>query len=84
MKALAAATTPASRTLAADDPRDDDTPSATAGAGSRRRLGSRHALWAVGVLLCVASGTWGIRYWTAGRFIESTDDAYADRWLCVG
>ena len=76
MKAIAAATTPASRTVTADDPRDDDTPSATTGAGSRRRLGSRHALWAVGVLLCVASGTWGIRYWTAGRFIESTDDAY--------
>jgi membrane fusion protein (multidrug efflux system) len=26
--------------------------------------------------LCVALGTWGVRYWTVGRFIESTDDAY--------
>jgi len=43
---------------------------------SRRRLGPRHALWVGGVLLCVALGTWGVRYWTVGRFIESTDDAY--------
>jgi membrane fusion protein (multidrug efflux system) len=40
------------------------------------RFGRRQVLWVVGVLLCVALGTWGARYWTAGRFIESTDDAY--------
>src|ERR1700722_3927107 len=68
---------PASRTLPADEPRDDDvTPSATTGPVSRRRLGLRHALWAAGALLCVALGIWGVRYWTVGRFIESTDDAY--------
>jgi membrane fusion protein, multidrug efflux system len=73
----ATATAPAPRAVPADEPRDDDaTPSATSGPVSRRRLGLRHALWAVGVLLCVALGTWGVRYWTVGRFIESTDDAY--------
>ena len=51
-------------------------PSDTTGSVSRRRLGPRHALWAVAVLLCVALGTWGARYWAVGRFIESTDDAY--------
>jgi membrane fusion protein, multidrug efflux system len=71
------ATATASRTVPADESRDDDaTPSATTGPVSRRRLDPRHALWAVGVLLCVALGTWGVRYWTVGRFIESTDDAY--------
>jgi membrane fusion protein (multidrug efflux system) len=30
------------------------------------------------VLLCVALGTWGVRYWSVGRFIESTDDAYVE------
>jgi membrane fusion protein (multidrug efflux system) len=73
----ATATAPASRTLPADESRDDDaTPSATTGPVSSRRLGSRHVLWAAGVLLCVALGAWGVRYWTVGRFIESTDDAY--------
>jgi membrane fusion protein (multidrug efflux system) len=71
------ATAPASRTVPADEPRDDvATPSATTGPVSSRRLGSRHVLWAAGVLLCVALGAWGVRYWTVGRFIESTDDAY--------
>ena len=73
----ATATAPASRTVPADEPREDDaTPSATIRPVSRRRLRPRHALWALGVLLCVALGTWGVRYWTVGRFVESTDDAY--------
>jgi membrane fusion protein (multidrug efflux system) len=73
----ATATAPASRTVPADESGDDDaTPSATTGPVSRRRLDPRHALWVVGVLLCAALGTWGVRYWTVGRFIESTDDAY--------
>ena len=73
----ATATAPASRTVPADEPRHDDaTPSATTRPVSRRRLGPRHALWTAGVLLCVALGTWGVRYWSVGRFIESTDDAY--------
>jgi membrane fusion protein (multidrug efflux system) len=73
----ATATAPASRIVPADErPDADPTPSATTGPADRKRLGLRHALWAAGVLLCVALGTWGVRYWTVGRFIESTDDAY--------
>ena len=71
------ATAPASRTVPADEPREDDAaPSATIRSVSRRRLSPRHALWALGVVLCVALGTWGVRYWTVDRFVESTDDAY--------
>jgi membrane fusion protein, multidrug efflux system len=77
MSATATATTPASRIVPADDrPDADPTPSATTGPAKRKRLGPRHALWALGVLLCIALGTWGVRYWTVGRFVESTDDAY--------
>jgi membrane fusion protein (multidrug efflux system) len=73
----ATATAPASRTVTADESSDDDAaPSATTEPVSRRGLDRRHALWSVGVLLCAALGTWGVRYWTVGRFIESTDDAY--------
>src|ERR1700761_3775379 len=73
----ATTTAPASRTVPADEPRDDaGMPPATTGQVSSRRLGSRPDLWAAGVLLCVALGAWGVRYWTVGRFIESTDDAY--------
>jgi membrane fusion protein (multidrug efflux system) len=36
----------------------------------------RHVLWSVGLLLCLALGTWTVHYWTLGRFTESTDDAY--------
>jgi membrane fusion protein, multidrug efflux system len=71
------ATAPASRTVPIDEPPGEDiAPAAKTGPGSRRRLGPRHALWSVGALLCVALGTWGVRYWSVGRFIESTDDAY--------
>ena len=73
----ATATAPASRTVPADEFRDDNAPpTAATGPASRRRLGPGHLLWAAGVLLCVALVTWGVRYWTVGRFIESTDDAY--------
>jgi membrane fusion protein, multidrug efflux system len=68
---------PVSRAVPADErPDADPTPSATTVPANRKRLSPRHALWAVGVLLCVALGTWVVRYWTVGRFIESTDDAY--------
>ena len=77
MSVTATATTPASRIVSADEPRGGDAkPSAPTGPDNRRRLGPRHALWAGGVLLCVALGTWGARYWSVGRFVESTDDAY--------
>jgi membrane fusion protein, multidrug efflux system len=40
------------------------------------RLQPRHALWAGGFALLVAVLLWGERYWTLGRFMESTNDAY--------
>jgi membrane fusion protein (multidrug efflux system) len=36
----------------------------------------RHVLWAGGVLLGIAALIGGVRFWTVGRFLESTDDAY--------
>ena len=41
-------------------------------AGSRRRP----MLLAIGAIALIAAVTWGVRWWTYGRFIESTDDAY--------
>jgi membrane fusion protein, multidrug efflux system len=40
------------------------------------RLRPRHALWGAGFLLTVGALAWGESYWTVGRFVESTDDAY--------
>src|ERR1700730_6420988 len=40
------------------------------------RLQPRHALWAGGFALLVAVLLWGERFWTLGRFMESTNDAY--------
>jgi membrane fusion protein, multidrug efflux system len=41
-------------------------------AGPSRRI----VLLGIGALLLVAGAIWGVRWWTVGRFIESTDDAY--------
>ena len=41
-----------------------------------RRLGKRHMLLALGIAAGVAVSVWGVHWWTVGRFIESTDDAY--------
>lgn len=41
-------------------------------AGTRRRT----LLLAVSAVALVAGVVWGVRWWTVGRFIESTDDAY--------
>jgi membrane fusion protein (multidrug efflux system) len=30
----------------------------------------------IGLVLLLAAAVWGVRWWTVGRFIESTDDAY--------
>ncbi|MFM0138454.1 HlyD family secretion protein [Caballeronia grimmiae] len=48
-----------------------DSNSATQGKPSRRRL-----LIIVGIVAAVVALAWGLRWWTVGRFIESTDDAY--------
>ncbi|WDD95213.1 HlyD family secretion protein [Burkholderia sp. FERM BP-3421] len=49
--------------------KDSDT--STAARPSRRRL-----LIAAGIVALVVGGVWLARWWTVGRFIESTDDAY--------
>jgi membrane fusion protein, multidrug efflux system len=41
-------------------------------ASSRRRT----LLLAIGAVALIAVVAWGVRWWTYGRFIESTDDAY--------
>ena len=70
-------TAPASRTTTADGRGGEEaTPSTTTGSSPRMRLDPRHVLWAIGALLCVGMGGWGVGYWTVGRFTESTDDAY--------
>ena len=44
--------------------------------GTRKRFDRRTVLWLVGVVLLSGATVWGIRWWTVGRFIEKTDDAY--------
>ena len=41
-------------------------------AGPSRRI----VLLGIGAVLLVAGAIWGVRWWTVGRFMESTDDAY--------
>ncbi|MDR5733609.1 HlyD family secretion protein [Caballeronia sp. LZ025] len=48
-----------------------DSNSATQGKPSRRRL-----VIIVGIVAAVVALAWGLRWWTVGRFVESTDDAY--------
>jgi membrane fusion protein, multidrug efflux system len=60
-------------TLAA--PRDEAPP-----AGARKirlaRPDRRTAMIALGIVLLAGAAVWGVRWWTVGRFIETTDDAY--------
>ena len=41
-----------------------------------RRPQRRTVLLVLGAALLIGAVIWGIRWWTVGRFIESTDDAY--------
>ncbi|WP_179593986.1 HlyD family secretion protein [Cupriavidus plantarum] len=50
-----------------------DTPAKAAPA---RASGRRRFLIVAGVIVLVAAAIYGVRWWTYGRFIESTDDAY--------
>jgi len=47
-------------------------PATTIPAKSRRRL----ALTGIGIAAFIGAAVFGYHYWTVGRFIESTDDAY--------
>jgi membrane fusion protein (multidrug efflux system) len=40
------------------------------------QVSRRTVMFSLGILLLLAAGVWGVRWWTVGRFIESTDDAY--------
>ena len=44
---------------------------AAQGKTSRKRV-----LIAIGIVAVVAGVAWGLRWWTVGRFVETTDDAY--------
>ncbi|WP_407655498.1 HlyD family secretion protein [Burkholderia alba] len=43
---------------------------------SARRPSKRMILIVLGIVAFVAAAVWAARWWTVGRFIESTDDAY--------
>src|SRR5476651_999022 len=45
-------------------------------ASPTRRSGKRLILVVLGIVVLVVAGIWLARWWTVGRFIESTDDAY--------
>jgi len=45
-------------------------------ASPTRRPGRRTVLVVLGIVVLVLAGIWLARWWTVGRFIESTDDAY--------
>jgi len=45
-------------------------------ASPARRSGRRLILVLLGIVVLVLAGIWLARWWTVGRFIESTDDAY--------
>ena len=41
-----------------------------------KRPDRRTVLLSIGCVSLLAAAVWGVRWWTVGRFIESTDDAY--------
>lgn len=53
-------------------------PSAQSGldTSERKRPERRTVLLWAGLVVLIASVVWGVRWWTVGRFIQSTDDAY--------
>jgi membrane fusion protein (multidrug efflux system) len=68
---------PALRTARSDEDRAEEVAAPTEQKpSSERRLHPRHAVLGLASLALIALGCWGYRYWTGGRFIESTDDAY--------
>lgn len=52
-------------------------PAAEAGrANPAQNTGRRKLLLGVGLVVLLGAAAWGVRWWTVGRFIQSTDDAY--------
>lgn len=52
------------------------TASPEAGRATRWRPDRRTVLVGAGSVLVLGTALWGVRWWTVGRFIQSTDDAY--------
>jgi len=42
----------------------------------RKTARGRAVLGGIGLAVLLAVGVWGVRYWTVGRFLESTNNAY--------
>ncbi|MCO6416535.1 HlyD family secretion protein [Siccirubricoccus sp. KC 17139] len=67
-----------------DPPRDSLAPESGAGTGKpakrpaspRRKWLIRGGLIVAGLLILVGGTYWGLHWWTEGRFVESTNDAY--------
>jgi membrane fusion protein (multidrug efflux system) len=53
-----------------------DVPNAAGTAAVTQRPGRRAVLLGAGCVLLLAAAAWGVHWWTVGRFIQSTDDAY--------
>jgi len=43
---------------------------------ARARPSRRTVLLGIGAVVLIGGVIWGFRWWTVGRFMESTDDAY--------
>lgn len=43
---------------------------------AQRNPSRRRVLIVIGIVALIAALVYGARWWTVGRFIESTDDAY--------
>ncbi len=51
-------------------------PQDTSAEPARRSIKRLSIMLLLGFFVLIAAATWGLRWWTVGRFIESTDDAY--------
>jgi membrane fusion protein (multidrug efflux system) len=55
---------------------DGETVTQVEGPAEKTGIGRRTVLLGIGAVLLIAGVVWGVRWWTVGRFMESTDDAY--------
>ncbi|HTH58824.1 MAG TPA: HlyD family secretion protein [Paraburkholderia sp.] len=62
-------------TTAGAPPRDVPREPGNTETGARRST-RRNVLIAIGIVALIVAAVWFARWWTVGRFIESTDDAY--------
>jgi membrane fusion protein (multidrug efflux system) len=55
---------------------DGETVTQVEAPAAKTGIGRRTVLLGIGAVLLIAGIVYGVRWWTVGRFIESTDDAY--------